>query len=129
MLCRKHELKNTKTKTAPIMKKSIIYSLLILLSAFAFSSCKKSNSHVVKYTTQGSATTITYTDQNGNTQTVTNPPSDWSLSFTTTDNGMTVKLTAVASTGNVGGKIYIDSNQSAQDNGGLSSISLTAIVP
>lgn len=116
-------------KTAPIMKKNIIYSLLILLSVFTFSSCKKNNSHVVKYTTQGSASTITYTDQNGNTQTVTNPPSDWSLSFTTTDNGMTVKLTAVANTGNVGGKIYIDSNQSAQDNGGLSSISLTAIVP
>ncbi len=122
--------KNTKTRTAPVMKKTIIYSLLILLSAFAFSSCKKSNSHVVRYTTQGTATTITYTDQNGNTQTVTNPPSDWSLSFATTDNGMTVKLTAVNTTGgNVGGKIYIDSNQSAQSNGNAASISLTAIVP
>jgi ABC-type Fe3+-hydroxamate transport system substrate-binding protein len=112
------------------MKKTIIYSLLILLSVFAFSSCKKSNSHLVNYTTQGSATTITYTDQNGNTQTVTNPPSNWTLSFTTTDNGMTVKLTAVDSAGgNVGGKIYIDSNQSAQSNGSASSISISAIVP
>ena len=112
------------------MKKTIIYSLLILLSAFAFSSCKKSSSHVVEYTTQGTPTTITYTDQNGNTQTVTNPHSSWTVSFTTTDNGMTVKLTAVDATGgNVGGKIYIDSKQSAQSNGGTSSISVTAIVP
>lgn len=112
------------------MKKTFIYALLIVLSAFTFSSCKKSNSHVVRYTTQGTATTITYTDQNGNTQTVTNPPSDWSLSFATTDNGMTVKLTAVNTTsGNVGGKIYIDSNQSAQSNGSSSSISITAMVP
>lgn len=112
------------------MKKTIIYSLLILLSVFTFSSCKKSNSHIVNYTTQGSPTTITYTDQNGNTQTVTNPASNWTLSFTTTDNGMTVKLTAVdAAGGNVGGKIYIDANQSAQSNGNSSSISISAIVP
>jgi hypothetical protein len=113
------------------MKKSIIYSFLIIGVAFAFSSCKKSNSHVVRYTTQGTASeTITYTDQNGNTQTVTNAPANWSLSFTTTDNGMTVKLTAISVDGsNVGGKIYIDSNQSAQSNGNAASISLTALVP
>lgn len=113
------------------MKKTLIYSLLIVLSAFAFSSCKKSNSHVVKYTVQGTSnSTITYTDQDGNTQTVTNAPSDWSVSFVTTDNGMSLKLTAVSLNGsNVGGKIYIDSNQTAQSNGGTSSISLTAIVP
>jgi hypothetical protein len=112
------------------MKKTLIYSLLILLSVFEFSSCKKNNSHLVNYTTQGSPTTITYTDQNGNTQTVNNPASNWTLSFSTTDNGMTVKLTAVDSKGgNVGGKIYIDANQSAQSNGTSSSISISAIVP
>ena len=123
--------KTQKIKTAPIMKKTIIYSLLIVLSAITFSSCKKSNSHVVRYTTQGTANeTITYTDQNGNTQTVTNPHSSWTVSFTTTDNGMTVKLTAVDATGgNVGVKIYIDSKQSAQSSGGTSSIAVTAIVP
>ena len=123
--------KTQKTKTTPVMKKTLIYSLLIVLSAFAFSSCKKSNSHVVRYTTQGTAnSTITYTDQNGNVQTVTNAPANWSLSFATTDNGMSVKLTAVTIDGsNVGGKIYIDSNQSAQSNGNASSISITAIVP
>jgi len=52
------------------MKKSIIYSFLIIGAAFAFSSCKKSGSQVVKYTTQGTANeTVTYTDQNGDTQT------------------------------------------------------------
>lgn len=113
------------------MKKSIIYSFLIIAAAFAFSSCKKSNSHVVRYTTQGTANeTVTYTDQNGDTQTVTNAPANWSLSFATTDNGMTVKLTAISVDGsNVGGKIYIDSNQSAQSNGNTASISLTALVP
>lgn len=123
--------KTQKVKTAPVMKKTIIYSLLIVLSAIAFCSCKKSNSHVVRYTTQGTANeTITYTDQNGNTQTVTNAPANWSLSFATTDNGMTVKLTAISVDGsNVGGKIYIDSNQSAQSNGNATSISITAIVP
>lgn len=113
------------------MKKSIIYSFLIIGAAFAFSSCKKSSSHVVRYTTQGTANeTITYTDQNGNTQTVTNAPANWSFSFSTTDNGMSVKLTAVSADGsNVGGKIYIDNNQTAQSNGNAASISLTAIVP
>ncbi|MBS1523294.1 MAG: hypothetical protein JST50_20005 [Bacteroidetes bacterium] len=113
------------------MKKTIIYSFLIGLSALTFSSCKKSNSHVVKYTTQGTANeTITYTDQNGNTQTVTNAPANWSLSLATTDNGMSVKLTAVSIDGsNVGGKIYIDNNQSAQSNGNAASISISAMVP
>jgi len=113
------------------MKKTLIYSLAIALSAFTISSCKKSNSHVVKYTTQGTANeTVTYTDQNGNTQTVTNAPANWSLSFVTTDNGMSVKLTAVSIDGsNVGGKIYIDSNQSAQSNGNAASISISAMVP
>ena len=120
-----------KTKTTPVMKKTAIYSLSILMSAFAFSSCKKSNSHVVRYTTQGTANeTVTYTDQNGNIQTVTNAPANWSLSFATTDNGMSVKLTAISVDGsNVGGKIYIDGNQTAQSNGNTASISLTALVP
>jgi len=114
------------------MKKTIIFSLLIVLTAFAFSSCKKTNnSHIVKYTTESTANeTVTYTDQNGNTQTVTNAPANWSLSFTTTDNGMTAKLTAVSVDGsNVSGRIYIDATQSAQSNGISSSISLTALVP
>ena len=86
---------------------------------------------MVKYTVQGTAkSTITYTDQNGKTQAVTNADSNWTMSFSSSDNGLTLKLTAVSADGsNVGGKIYIDSKESAQDNGGTSNISISATLP
>ena len=112
------------------MKKFILYSFLILISAFTFS-CKKSTSHVVKYTIQGTAkSNVTYTDQNGNIQTVTNADASWTTSFSSNDNGLALKLTAVTVDGsNVGGKIYIDNNQTAQSNGNASSIAITATLP
>ena len=113
------------------MKKTIIYSLLILLSAFTFSSCKKSNSHVVRYTIQGTANaTVTYTDQNGNVQTVTNAPADWSVSYSTTDNGLNVTLTAASvDKSNLAGKIYIDSKQTVASDGKSSNVSISTMVP
>lgn len=113
------------------MKKIILYSLSIALSALTFSSCKKSSAHIVRYELQGSAvSTISYTDQNGNLQTVSNAPATWSLTFSTNDNGMTAKLVAASIDGSkVGGKIYIDSNQSAQSDGSANSFSITALVP
>jgi ABC-type Fe3+-hydroxamate transport system substrate-binding protein len=112
------------------MKKIIFISLFALISVFTFS-CKKSSSHVVKYSIQGTAkSTVTYTDQNGNVQTVTNADANWTTSFSSNDHGMLLKLTAVTVDGsNVGGKIFIDGNQTAQSNGNASSIAISAILP
>jgi len=112
------------------MKKIIILSLFTLIAVFTFS-CKKDTSHTVEYTTQGSAkSTVTYTDQNGNMQTVTNADANWTTSFASTDHGLVLKLTVISIDGsNVGGKIFIDNNQSAQSNGNASSISISATLP
>ncbi len=112
------------------MKKFIFLSLITLISVFTFS-CKKSSTHVVKYTVQGTAkSTVTYSDQNGNIQTVTNADANWTTSFSSTDHGMQLKLTSVTVDGsNVGGKIYIDDKQTAQNNGNASSISISATLP
>jgi ABC-type Fe3+-hydroxamate transport system substrate-binding protein len=112
------------------MKKIIFLSLLTLITVFTFS-CKKSSSHVVKYTIQGTAkSTVTYTDQNGNIQTVTNADASWTTSFASGDHGTMLKLTAISVDGsNVGGKIFIDGNQTAQSNGNASSISISATLP
>jgi hypothetical protein len=112
------------------MKKLIFISLFALITVFTFS-CKKSSTHVVKYTIQGTAkSTVTYTDQNGNVQTVTNADANWTTSFSSTDHGMLLKLTAVTVDGsNVGGKIYIDDKQTAQNNGNASSIAISATLP
>src|SRR6266568_705730 len=100
------------------MKKIIFVTLFTLIAVFTFS-CKKNNAHVVKYTIQGTAkSNVTFTDQNGNIQTVTNAGANWTTSFASTDHGMVLKLTAISIDGsNVGGKIFIDGNQTAQNNG------------
>jgi hypothetical protein len=112
------------------MKRIFFFTLITLLSALSYS-CKKSSSHVVKYTIQGTAkSTVTYTDQNGNVQQVVNADANWSTSFSSTDNGLLLKLTAVTVDGsNVGGKIYIDNNQKAQSNGNSSSIDISTTLP
>lgn len=112
------------------MKKIIYVSLIAIISLFTFS-CKKTNSHIVKYTIQGTAkSNVTYTDQNGNIQSVSNADASWTTSFSSTDNGMVVKLTVISVDGsNVGGKIFIDGNQSAQSNGNVSSIAISATLP
>ena len=113
------------------MKKLIFLSFICLITVFAIS-CKKSNdTHIVKYTIQGTAkSTVTYTDQNGNVQTVTNADASWTSSFSSDKHGMVLKLTAVSVDGsNVGGKIFIDGNQSAQNNGNTSSIAISATLP
>ncbi len=113
------------------MKKIFILSLFTLITVFTFSCKKDSNSHVVKYTIQGTAkSTVTYTDQDGNVQTVTNADANWTTSFTSTHHGLAIKLTAVSvDASNVGGKIYIDNNQTAQSNGNASSIAISATLP
>jgi hypothetical protein len=112
------------------MKKIIFFSLFTLFTIFTFS-CKKSSSHVVKYTIQGTAkSTVTYTDSNGNTQTVANADASWTTSFASTENGLALKLTVISIDGsNVGGKIFIDGNQTAQNNGNSSNISISATLP
>jgi hypothetical protein len=112
------------------MKKIILYSFLLMITVFTFS-CKKDSSHMVKYSIQGTAkSTVTFTDQSGNVQTVVNADANWTTSFSSSDHGLLLKLTAVSADGsNVGGKIFIDGNQSAQDNGNTSSIAISAKLP
>lgn len=112
------------------MKKIIILSLFTLIAVFTFS-CKKDSSHVVKYSIQGTAkSTVTYTDKDGNIQTVTNADASWTTSFSSTDHGLALKLTAISVDGsNVGGKIFIDGNQTAQSNGNASNIAISAKLP
>lgn len=113
------------------MKKITILSLFVLITVFTFSCKKDNNTHVVKYTTQGSANaTVTYTDGNGNVQTVSNADANWTTSFSSTDHGLVLKLTAISNDGsNVGGKIFIDDKQTAQSNGNSSNIAITATMP
>jgi hypothetical protein len=113
------------------MKKIILLSFFILLTIFTFSCKKENKSHTVKYTIQGTAkSTVTYTDQDGNIQTVANADASWTTSFASTDHGLVLKLTVISVDGsNVGGKIFIDGNQTAQSNGNASSIAISAILP
>jgi len=110
--------------------KNYILMFVALVTVFTFS-CKKSSSHIVKYSIQGTAkSTVTYTDQNGNLQTVTNADASWTTSFSSTDHGETLKLTATTVDGsNVGGKIFIDGTQTAQSNGNSSSIIISVTLP
>ncbi|HZX58642.1 MAG TPA: MmpS family transport accessory protein [Mucilaginibacter sp.] len=112
------------------MKKLIFLSLFALCTIFTFS-CKKSTSHIVKYSIQGTAnSTVTYTDQTGNIQAISNADANWTTSFSSTDHGEMLKLTAITVDGsNVGGKIFIDGNQTAQSNGNASSIAISAKLP
>ncbi|BAU52405.1 MmpS family transport accessory protein [Mucilaginibacter gotjawali] len=112
------------------MKKIIFLSLFTLLTIFTFS-CKKSNSHTVKYTIQGTAkSAVTYVDGNGNTQNVTGADASWTTSFASTEHGLALKLTVISIDGsNIGGKIFIDGNQTAASNGNSGSVSITATLP
>jgi hypothetical protein len=113
-------------------KKLAILSLFVLISIFAFSCKKDSNgTHTVRYTVQGSSkSTVTYTDQNGNVQTVTNADSNWETTFTSSKHGLVLKLTVTSNDNSlIGGKIFIDGTQSAQNNGSTSSISISSVLP
>ena len=110
-------------------KKIILLPLLTLIAVFTFS-CKKETSHVVKYTTLVSTkSTVTYTDKNGNAQTVTNADANWSTSFSSTDHGLVLKLIALSNDGIVYGKIFIDDNQVAQSTGNTNYITISATLP
>jgi len=112
------------------MKKHILIFAALVFTTFTFS-CKKSSSHIVKYSIQGTAnSTVTYTDQTGNIQAISNADANWTTSFASTDHGEMLKLTAISTDGsNVGGKIFIDGNQTAQSNGNASSITISAKLP
>ena len=114
------------------MKKIIFVSFIVLISIFTFS-CKKDNGgmHTVRYTIQGtSSSNVTYTDANGNIQTVTNAAASWTYSFSSSDHGMMLKLTVISSDASqVGGKIFIDGMQTAQQNGATGSVSISAALP
>ncbi|GAC1312024.1 MAG: hypothetical protein NVSMB24_32730 [Mucilaginibacter sp.] len=113
------------------MKKTIYYSLIMLFMAFTFSCKKDGNTHTVKYTIQGtSKSNITYSDANGNIQSANNVDASWTYGFSSGNHGLALKLTVVSSDGSpVGGKIYIDGQQSAQDNGTGGSITITSVLP
>jgi len=107
-----------------------IFAFALLLSVAMFSCKKDNNTHTVKYTTQGtSKSNITYVDGNGNTQTVTNADANWTTSFSSSRHGMLLRLTVISLDNNpIGGKIYIDGQQQAQ-NDGAASVNITAALP
>lgn len=114
------------------MKKFLFISLVALISISAFS-CKKNDSgvHTVKYTIQGtSKSNITYSDANGNMQSANNVDASWTYEFTSSDHGLALKLTVISTDGSsVGGKIFIDGNQSAQQNGATGNVSISSVLP
>ncbi len=114
------------------MKKFIFCTLITAISIFTFSCKKDSTQHTVKYTIQGTAkSNVTYTDQNGNIQSVNNVDASWTAGFSSSNHGLALKLTVISidGTSNVGGKIFIDDNQTAQSNGNASSIAISATLP
>ncbi|MGN6181689.1 MAG: MmpS family transport accessory protein [Mucilaginibacter sp.] len=111
------------------MKTILAFALLLSVTVF---SCKKSDStHTVKYSVQGtSKSNITYVDGNGNTQTVTNADANWTTSFTSNRRGLLLRLTVISlDSSPIGGKIYIDGQQDAQNNGTSGSVNITASLP
>jgi hypothetical protein len=114
------------------MKKLILIAFIALISIVAFS-CKKDSSGMltVKYTIQGtSKSTVTYSDASGNMQTVNNADASWTNTFSSSNHGMALKLTVISTDGSqVGGKIFIDGTQSAQQNGVTGSVSISSTLP
>lgn len=109
-----------------------ILAFALLLSATFFSCKKDSSTHTVKYTIQGtSKSNITYVDGSGNTQTVTNADASWTTSFSSDRHGLLLRLTVASLTNGspVGGKIYIDGQQQAQNDGSAGSVNITATLP
>ncbi|GAC1311356.1 MAG: hypothetical protein NVSMB24_30660 [Mucilaginibacter sp.] len=104
---------------------------MALISVFTFS-CKKDNgAHAVKYTIQGTGkSNVTYSDADGNLQTATGVDASWTYTFMSSNHGLKLRLTDVSSDGSqVGAKIFIDGNQSAQQNGVTGSVSITSVLP
>jgi len=112
------------------MKNTALYAF-VLIVAFA-SACSKnnSNSHTVKYKVGGTAKlNVTYSDQNLVSQTVNGTDSTWTYSFTTHSDGKLVSLSVISlDSSNVTAHIYIDNQQSTQDNGS-NRISISAQIP
>lgn len=108
-----------------------IFACMVLLFVTLVSCKKDENTHTVKYTIQGtSKATITYVDANGNTQTVNNADPSWTTSFTSNHHGMVLRLTVASiDSSPIGGKIYIDGQQDAQNNASSTSIDITATLP
>lgn len=113
------------------MKKLQLY--LVVLLTVMIASCSKSNSggHSVKYTIGGTAKlNVIYTDKNGNTQTASNVDSTWTYSFSGVADGKMVYLkVASVDSSAVEGRIYVDNQQSTQDNSSSGSISISTQVP
>lgn len=73
---------------------------------------------------------VTYTDADGTLKTANNVTSSWTYSFNTPASGQIVKLIIVSTNGSaVNGSIYINGQQSTQDNSATGSVTLTAQVP
>lgn len=112
------------------MKKMLIYPVVILLVLAVACSKSNSNGHTVKYTVSGTAKlNVTYSDQNFVVQTVNNVDSNWTYSFSTNQDGKITYLTVISvDSSNVGARIFIDNQQSAQNNGS-NRIAISAQIP
>lgn len=112
--------------------KKILISSLVLLAIFTVSCSKKSNSgHIVKYTVSGtSKLNIAYTDATMSTKTANGVDQSWNYTFNTSATGKLVHLAVTSTDGSeVGGVIYIDGQQSTQNNSASGTINISSQVP
>ena len=112
------------------MKNTVLYSLMLIVAFATACSKNNSNSHTVKYKVGGTAKlNVTYSDQNWTLQSVNSTDSTWTYSFTTNSDGKVVALSVISQdSSNVSAHIYIDNQQSAQDNGS-NHLSISAQIP
>lgn len=112
------------------MKNTLTYAFVLLLVFATACSKSNSNSHTVKYKVGGTAKlNVTYSDQNWVLQSVNSTDSTWTYSFTTNNDGKFAVLSVISQdSSNVSAHIYIDNQQSAQDNGS-NHISISAQIP
>ncbi len=112
--------------------KKILISSLVLLAIFTVSCSKKNDAgHTVKYTVGGTAKlNVTYTDGSMTAKTVTGVDSSWTYTFNTSATGQLVHLSVTSVDGSeVDGVIYIDGQQSTQNNSASGTINISAQIP
>lgn len=113
------------------MKKLLL--LVFLSPAFLMFACSKDHegAHTVKYNISSNSTmNVNYTDADGSLKSVNNVSSAWTYSFNTSGNGRIVKLIINSINGNnISGSIYIDGQESTQNNSNTGSVTMTAQIP
>lgn len=127
------------------MKKQTQVALLLasIVCMLLFAACYKSKGDyqstsqtpvqtVVKYSISSSSgnVTVKYTDKDGKEVTVNNVSPDWTLSFTTTVNNQSIKLTVIGAdnTVRVEGTISLNGHQVADESSTTGTVTVTVVV-